>query len=111
MASVLFAWELGGGLGHVLRIKRLAARLAPRGVRLVAAVRNLPSARILVDDGIEVLQAPVWPGLLAGTAGFEESSATFGDMLAGLGLADVKTLTAMLGGWDRLLALIDPDLI
>lgn len=111
MPSALFAWELGRGLGHVLRIKRLAARLKPHGIRPVAAVRNPASAQILTEDGIEVLQAPLWPDPIAAGSAFYDSSSTFGDMLAGLGLADARTLTAMLAAWDRLLALVDPDLI
>jgi hypothetical protein len=111
MRSVLFAWELGSGLGHVLRIKRLATRLALHGVRVIAAIRNIATAHLLAEDGIEILQAPIWPGSLKGVSGFAESSASYGDMLAGHGLADAKVLTAMITAWDRILALTDPDLI
>ncbi len=111
MRTVLLAWELGSGLGHVLRIKRLAARLAPHGVRLISAVRNLAVAHLLAGDGIEILQAPIWPPSLKGVSGFAESSATCGDILASHGLANTQVLTAMTEAWDRVLALAHPDLI
>jgi UDP:flavonoid glycosyltransferase YjiC (YdhE family) len=111
MRSVLFAWELGSGLGHVLRIKRLAARLAPHGIRLVGAIRNLAVAHLLAEDGVEVLQSPIWPGSLGDASGFAGSSATCGDRLAAAGLADLKVLTAITAAWDHTLALVDPDLV
>jgi len=111
MRSVLFAWELGSGLGHVLRIKHLAARLAPHGVRLVGAIRDLATAHLLAEDGVEVLQSPIWPGSLVDGSGFVGSSATYGDRLAAAGLADTRVLTAITAAWDRTLALVNPDLV
>src|SRR5437868_419839 len=102
MATVLFAWELGTGLGHILRIRRLGSRLARHGVRLVAAVKNLASAHLLIADGFQVFQAPVWPGSLSSSSGLEQSSTTLGDMLAGLGLYDGDVLRGMLAAWDQL---------
>ena len=40
MATILFAWELGGGLGHLTVIKPLAEALRDQGHRVVIAVRN-----------------------------------------------------------------------
>ena len=38
MKTVMFAWELGRGLGHLMSMRRIAQRLAPHGVRTIAAV-------------------------------------------------------------------------
>ena len=61
MKTVLFAWELGGGFGHIAGMRRYAARLAAHGVRMVAAVRNPGMAQVPADIGVEVLRAPPWP--------------------------------------------------
>jgi len=110
--TVLLAWELGSGLGHVMTLRRLATRLARRRWRLVAAVKDLTSAQALAAYGIEVLQAPIWPFMLAENGQCAPiSSASLGDMLAGFGLADEPALRMLLLAWDHLLALVRPDLI
>ena len=59
MATILVAWELGGGLGHVLSMRPLAEGLARRGHRVVAVLRDLSSARDLITDpAVICLQAP-----------------------------------------------------
>ena len=111
MATVLFAWELGNGLGHVMRLKRLAGRLAPHGLGIVAAVKNLAAAHFLAGDGITLIQSPIWPVVFRDNYKFEQSSATFGDMLAGFGLADPQLLPTLLAAWDRLFAFVRPDIV
>ncbi len=39
MSTILFAWELGGGLGHLVQLRPPAEALAARGHRVLAAVR------------------------------------------------------------------------
>src|SRR5207247_8636282 len=41
MATVLFAWELGGGLGHMMQMAPLARALVRRGHRVYAALREV----------------------------------------------------------------------
>jgi UDP:flavonoid glycosyltransferase YjiC (YdhE family) len=112
MKTVLLAWELGGGMGHVITLGRLAKRLRKSDLRLVAAVKNLDAARILYSQGIEIVQAPRWlsasmsPAQIAKT-----SSATMGDMLATAGLADAQGLRRLLREWDDLFSQIKPDLV
>ena len=45
MATILLAWELGGGLGHFMNLRPVAEGLARRGHRVVAVLRDLTSAR------------------------------------------------------------------
>ena len=112
MKTVLFAWELGGGFGHIAGMRRYAARLAAHGVRMVAAVRNPGMARVLADLGVEVVQAPRWP-----EASFTRkqyavtSSATLGDSLASAGLADAEALNDVLAKWIEIFKSTKPDLI
>jgi len=60
MARILIGWELGAGLGHVSRLRKIARALAERGHHPIFAVRNLvESWSLLKDDGFTVVQAPM----------------------------------------------------
>ena len=39
--DVLFAWELGGGLGHIARLKPLAEAMQRKGLSVAFAVRDV----------------------------------------------------------------------
>ena len=112
MKTVLFAWELGGGFGHIAAMRRYAARLAPHGVRVVAAIRNPRIAKVLANLGVEVLQAPPWPeASFTRTQYAATSSATLGDSLASAGLADTDALNDLLLQWSKIFERIKPDLV
>ncbi len=111
MATILFAWELGGGHGHVQRLGRVARGLRACGHEPVFAVRNLAgAATVLGGDGFPVFQAPFWhrkrrpgPGpMLAGS---------FGDIMALQEYAEVEGLLGMVEGWQALIDLVRPRLI
>jgi hypothetical protein len=112
MKTVLLVWELGGGLGHVMALRRLARRLRSLNLRIVAAVKNLEAGRPLSSEGIEIIQAPVWPSAsmpprqIAAT-----SSASMGDILATAGLRDRTGLRQLLHGWDDISLRLQPDLV
>jgi hypothetical protein len=112
MKTVLLVWELGGGLGHVMALRRLARRLRSLNLRIVAAVKNLEAGRLLCSEGIEIVQAPVWPSAsmpprqIAAT-----SSASMGDILTTAGLGDRTGLRRLLHAWDDILLRLQPDLV
>jgi uncharacterized protein DUF6065/EryCIII-like glycosyltransferase len=110
--TVLLAWELGRGFGHIVRLRRIAERLKRAGIRLVAAVPSVSAGAMLLDIGIETMQAPLWPGVGRGDPrGRIRSSATLFDTFAGLGLADPVALTGVIAAWRALFALLRPDLV
>jgi hypothetical protein len=110
--NVLLAWELGGGMGHVMLLGRLAARLRQFNLRLVAAVKNLDTAAVLSAQGIDIVAAPRWPSASMSPAQIAKtSSATIGDILATAGLADAQGLRQLLGAWDELFSRVKPDLV
>ena len=82
MKTVLFAWELGEGLGHVGRLRCVARELSAQGHRAIFAVREVGSRTLVADDGYPVLQAPVWlrpvPRERLGTASYADLLATHG---------------------------------
>ena len=57
---VLIAWELGGGFGHVARLRPFAEQLKADGHACAFAMRNLGVAEQLLDPSLGPLyQAPV----------------------------------------------------
>lgn len=108
---VLFAWELGHGFGHVMRLKRLAQRLAAQGCDMAAAVRSLGNSRALHAIGCRLIQAPQWPGEARGLPGFQPSSVTLTDSLAQGGLEDVTAVRLLVRAWRDIIDWVEPDLL
>lgn len=112
MKTVLFAWELGAGTGHLMNIRRLAQRLQARGFRVVAAVTSLSAISVLDDVFTEVHRMPGW-----GTTSSDQqrdsapSSATLNDILVSAGLADAALVTRIATAWTNLLRTLDPVLV
>ena len=44
MATILFVWELGGGLGHMMQMAALARALVKRGHRVYVVLREVAEA-------------------------------------------------------------------
>ncbi len=109
MATVLLTWELGGGLGHLVRLQPLAKGLCDRGHRVFVALRDLSRAE-QVFGGVQVsyLQAP-----------FKTRKAnhridpprTFAHILHNIGFGELNELRAMAEAWRNLYQCIRPDLI
>ena len=60
--TVLFAWELGEGLGHLPPLRAIALALKAEGVVPVFALRDAVLTReALADVGALILPAPFWP--------------------------------------------------
>ena len=108
MKTVLFAWELGAGSGHVVKIRQLASHLAGQGFRVVAAVKSLAAVSILEGVVDEIHRMPNWRRAGAGEV---PSSATLHDILVGAGLADEAFLGDLIAAWQRLYHAIDPALV
>jgi UDP:flavonoid glycosyltransferase YjiC (YdhE family) len=108
--TVLFAWELGANLGHIKPMVAIARELIRGGIKAVFAVRDLEHAHALNDDGaFSVLQAPIWPKHKHW--GHDGALASYADILAGVGFADAAKLGAVIGAWDALVDLAEPDAV
>src|SRR5207237_9868466 len=60
--TILFAWEVGAGLGHVMQMRPLVEDLARDGHCVVMALRHLHRAvEAFGDAGVFYLQAPYRP--------------------------------------------------
>jgi hypothetical protein len=50
MGTILVAWELGGGLGHLVRARPVVSRLLAAGHKIVAIVRDLARMELVFGD-------------------------------------------------------------
>ncbi len=110
MKTILFAWERGGGLGHIANLTRFAAVMKRHDVRPVFVLRQ-PDAIQLLDADAKAIQAPPWPADIEGGNSTPRSTATMHDQLVSAGLADEQGLRSMLQAWDGILATTAPDLV
>ena len=60
MSRIAFAWELGSAYGHISGLLPFARKLKQRGHDVALIVRELHNAGNLHNDGIPILQAPIW---------------------------------------------------
>ena len=107
MARILLAWELGSGLGHVVRLAPVARELRDAGHECVFALRNpRAAAQTSIADGFTIVQAPLAvPMKSAGPLG------SLGDVLATIGYADPGRLEPLLRGWEGLLSELGIELV
>jgi UDP:flavonoid glycosyltransferase YjiC (YdhE family) len=100
--NILFAWELGGGMGHVNRIAPLVDELDKLGHRSAVASRNVVSAALaMAKTRATILQAPI---------NLDESrqlppSASYPEVLLRVGYGDAERLRALVRAWQAVLRL------
>jgi hypothetical protein len=108
MATVLLAWELGGGLGHLMNLLPTVKGLCEREHRVVAALKDLSKAKkFFLDLPVEFLQAPVRTAMIEDGI---PSPRTFAHILYNCGFNDFNELHAMASAWRGLFTLVRPDL-
>jgi hypothetical protein len=106
--TILFAWELGEGLGHLPALKAIAAAAKTEGARVVFALRDPVLTRAaLAEVGAPVLPAPFWPTPLLPSS----LSGTYADLLVANGFSSARNVTALIGAWDEVFDSTKPDLI
>ena len=107
MARILFAWELGGQLGHATTCNALARTLRDRGHHIAFVFRELAPLAYLDCAAHDVFQAPVslTEGQGAGTP------ASIADILLGCGFGKPRHAAGLLGAWIALFERWRPDLV
>jgi UDP:flavonoid glycosyltransferase YjiC (YdhE family) len=109
MATILFCWELGGGLGHVAPYLTFANELSHRGHRLIFALRQTgKAARLLQQTGHTYLQAPL-PG--DGPTNPVRLPCTYPHILYNSEYHDPATLLGLVRTWRALFTAVRPDSI
>lgn len=107
MRTILFAWELGAGFGHLMRLAPLARALSACGFRVYAALRDLNMAHGIFDPAVMLLSAP-YRIVMSPPSRVADN---FADVIAELTFADDGVLHAHASAWRNLFELIKPDLI
>lgn len=107
MARALFAWELGGDLGHARRSIEVARALRGRGHEIAFAFADLTPLAPLAREHVEWFQAPV----LAPSRTPTRSPLNASAILLNRGFGDAVGLAGALRAWKGLFELWKPDLL
>ena len=107
MARALFAWELGGDLGHARRSIEVARALRDLGHEIAFAFADLTPLAPLARDRVEWFQAPV----LAASRNPSRSPLNASSILLNRGFGDAMGLAGALRAWKGLFELWRPDLL
>ncbi len=109
MSHVVFAWEMGFGLGHISPLAALGREFEQRGHAVSFILRDLSRIGSLLDPArVACHQAPIWLGRTAPGAPL---SGTYADILLTHGYADPQLVRGRVWAWRRLLTALDADLI
>lgn len=112
MGKILFAWELGGGLGHIVRFERLIKELRNRGhVVSVAIPYLLHAGRLnLPPDCVKIV--PEWPSSIRRRRDPKGISwITYGDMLASIIFTSSDEIAERIITWRRVFDETKPDVV
>jgi UDP:flavonoid glycosyltransferase YjiC (YdhE family) len=108
MSRFLLTWELGTNLGHLARLLPIARDLKARGHSVIAAVREVPAAAIVLGPaGIPFVQAP---HLLHGLP-LPERASGYADILLSQGWSDPEVLCGLTQSWHHLMRMVRPDAV
>lgn len=109
MATILLAWELGGGLGHCVKLAPLATALVERGHAVCFAARDVVTAqRVLQNSKVKFFQSPC---LASRSAPSIRQPRTWPQVLDPVGFGSDEALRALVSTWRTLLKLIEPDVV
>lgn len=113
MATILFANELGGGLGHVNRLLAVARPLREHRLVFVVPEPSLarPSVAAALGGGVSVSSCTAWDMAHAAYGLERDPIKTLADTLFLFGFAHPQPLSAAVALWQQLLAQVNPDLV
>lgn len=105
---MLYCWEIGDGLGHIVRFAPIADALRRRGVELSFAICDLAHASQLKLRAAERLyQAPSF----SGRGLVQRLNCTYPQLLFNHGFADASILEPRIRAWRQLLTQDEPDAV
>ena len=106
MKRILLAWEYGGALGHLARLRPLARRLIAAGHDITLALRPSPHIGEL-PEAFRVV--PVPPGQMARDA--IRQPVSMADVLYNQAASDRRALASQVRAWHGLFDLVRPDVV
>lgn len=108
MKTVVLAWELGGGLGHIASFLPIVKGLKEAGFRPFLVFKDISSVeKIYKNIEVEYTQAPTWQSTLH-TSDHQESIV---DTLFHSGYLDQAGMLSMTKAWMHLLSTINPSVL
>jgi UDP:flavonoid glycosyltransferase YjiC (YdhE family) len=108
MRRIVFAWEFGGGMGHIQRILPLAKKMQERGHEVICVMKHVISAEgVLGKHDIKIIQAPVWQTKVKQLP----TSYSYSDTLVNLGYLVRGAPLSIAKAWRNLFDNLKPDLI
>jgi UDP:flavonoid glycosyltransferase YjiC (YdhE family) len=108
LARILYIWEFGGGLGHLMTALPLANAYRARGHEVGFAVRDVAATSAVIPaESYSVFQAPVWYPLPNASS----RPISYAEILLNHGFGDARKLVSMVRAWIRLFELFRPDLV
>ncbi|MEJ1958624.1 MAG: nucleotide disphospho-sugar-binding domain-containing protein [Nitrosomonadales bacterium] len=108
MSRIALVWELGSSYGHISLLLPFAKRLQQRGHDVILVLRELHHAGNLVNDGIPLLQAPLW---LPPSPGLSEPPLNYSEILLRYGYLNPDGLAGLVSAWRTIFELHASDMI
>jgi UDP:flavonoid glycosyltransferase YjiC (YdhE family) len=109
VATILLAWELGGGMGHLAPHSSLVQSLLERGHTIHVASRDVGRAGI-VFEGMPIHYWPV-PLTLDLPRRIFQPTVSMAHILHNVGFANVTDVTMRIAAWRNLFSAINPDVL
>lgn len=107
MGRILLAWELGANYGHISMLLPIARRLRQLGHAILFAVKDGPARQLLDGEGFKFVLSP----RASARNNRSPKPASFADILAGAGFANVETLTGLITAWHDLFNHFQPTVL
>jgi UDP:flavonoid glycosyltransferase YjiC (YdhE family) len=109
VSRVLFAWELGAGLGHLGPFRPIAERLVARGHEVTVAGSDVERSHAVFASGaVKMVQAPFCTKTYSGLA---EPPLNYSEILMRFGYLDAPLLGGLVRAWRGLLDLARADVL
>jgi UDP:flavonoid glycosyltransferase YjiC (YdhE family) len=112
MARIVMAWELGGGMGHVVPLSQIAHPLVERGHEVHFVLRDLSGAAealrgLARHPQVRLWQAPVWLAQLTGAP----PPVSYAELLFHAGYLDARRMSGLAEAWRSLFDALQPQLL
>ena len=109
MKHIVYSWELGADLGHILRFLPLAKVFQERGYKITLILRDLTRAQeYLGQYNFELLQAPVWNSPVHSAP---RPMVSYAEILQHHGFFESTDLLRTVRAWRSLFKQLKPDLM
>jgi UDP:flavonoid glycosyltransferase YjiC (YdhE family) len=109
MAKIVFTWELGGGMGHIMPHLFMVKALQTKGHEVIFILRDLSLANLISETcRAACFQAPI---KISPVVNPIKEPLTYAHILHNIGFADLGVLNGLVEGWRALFKAIKPDLV